>query len=399
MIQNFYIHIPFCRQKCSYCNFSTIQNSDNPTHEKYFFTLKNEIKNYFKINNPHKIKTIYFWWWTPSAIDTKFIWDILDIFKSQFWNLKNIEILLESNPEDLSWEKWLKKLAEFKKIWITKISIWIQSFQEKFFNFFERKNYEAEKIILNAKKFFPNLSIDLIFWIPNQTEKDLIKDLEMIKKLNLKHISYYALDYKKKSKIEKKKDNPDKKFLPLDFKIIKYYYFLILDFLKKENFHQYEFYNFCKNLDNWKKIFWSEKNFNWHNKNFWELENYTWFWISAVWSDWDNIFTNTKNLKKYFDSNWNKKFFQESEKISWFEKNFLELQKIFHLTRWKNISEIEKILEIKNNTNTYNQKIILEKILKSKFIKTNIFQNWKIFVKLNNEWIMLFEDFFEEIFD
>lgn len=406
-MQNFYIHIPFCRQKCSYCNFSTIQNSENNTHENYFRILKKEINNYFSENKNLKIKTIYFWWWTPSWVDEKYIWEILEIFRNQFWNLEKIEVLMESNPEDLSWEKWIEKLENLKKIWISKISIWIQSFQEKFFDFFERKNYRAEKIISNAKKFFPNLSIDLIFWIPNQTKEDLKKDLEMVKKLDLKHISYYALDYKKNSKIQSKKEEW------LDFLTVKNYYYEILDFLEKEWFEQYEFYNFCKN---W--------NYNFHNKNFWELENYVWFWLSAVWSNWEKNFINSKNLKKYLDSNWEKKFFQEEENFSWFEKNFLELQKIFHLTRWKNISEIENILWIKNlnkkipefqkntslkeenKTNILeknprikkqdlnNSEKILQNILNSKHIEKNSLNQ----IKLNKEWIMHFEDFFEEIF-
>ena len=382
MIKNFYIHIPFCRQKCSYCNFSTIQNWNNEIHKKYFEVLKTEIKKYFEDKKNQEIKTIYFWWWTPSAIDADFIWEILKLFPQQ----KNfVEILLESNPEDLS----EKKLQELKKIWITKISIWIQSFQEKFFDFFERKNYEAEKIITRAKNFFPNLSIDLIFWIPNQTEKDLQKDLEIIKKLKLQHISYYALDYKKNSKIEWKKEKW------LDFETVKKFYFQIKNFLEEENFFQYEIYNFCKKSNDWKKFFWEEKNFNWHNKNFWEWEKYYWFWLSAVWSDWENVFVNTKNLKKYLELNWNKNKFQEIEKIVWMEKFFLDLQKIFHLTRWKKIEEIEKILSWEKN---FWDKI-LNKILKSKFIEKKSSSKWEKFLRLNDEWMMEFWEFLEEIFD
>lgn len=398
IINNIYIHIPFCSSRCSYCNFCTYVSKNWKLHEDYIKSLLNEIEIRLAGNiKLWELNSIYFWWWTPSLIESGLIWKIICKFKNFIKN--KTEILIECNPQDIS----ENKLKSWKQVWINRISIWIQTFQECFFWFLGRNvllnkfNKDLEifwqsvssktiKTSLNldtnnnlslknkinlAQKHFSNLSIDMIFWFPWQTLQDVKNDLKIIKELNLNHISWYALDYKKDSKIENKKDYA----LSFD-KIIKYYDFICTE-IEKQWFVQYEIYNWAKYLNEKK---WIEKlNKNIHNYDFWQWKDYTWFWLSAVSCIWKTVTQNTNNLKKYitdFQS------FQEVQNLSEFEQEYFLLQRIFRLTCWIKISKIKEI----TNKQTF------EKIMKSEFIEIDK----RALVSLNQRWKMYFSDFFEE---
>lgn len=405
MPKNIYIHIPFCSSRCSYCNFSVIVSKNENIYEKYVNSLIKELNLWLEKNNDTILNSIYFWGGTPSILEPKLIWKILENFTDFIW--KKTDILLEINPQNIS----EKNLQLWKNYWITKISIWIQTFQEKFFNFIERNIENLEEKIILAKKYFPNLSIDLIFWYPNQDLNDLKKDLKIIENLKVEHISFYALDYKPNSKIEKLK------WEALDFKKIEEFYLFIFKKLEKNWFEHYETYNFAKN---W--------NYSIHNKDFWEWKDYLWFWLSAVWNIWNNIFENTKNLKKYLEffdekeeknnkknENFEEKFllkkeekapflnqkkietlnpkkiskniknnnFQKIEKMPNFDKNYLILQRGFRLISWIKKEKIEKLVDFE----------VFQKIKNSNFIQK---KDWNF--SLKQEKMMFFNDFFEEIF-
>jgi len=417
MIKNIYIHIPFCSSKCSYCNFSTIISKEEKIYEKYVNCLIFEIENYIDKNtfDWNNLKSIYFWWWTPSIIEPELIWKIIKAVETHrnvslsdcnvylpdcnvplsdnFW--KNTEILMECNPQNIS----EKKLKWWKKAWITKISIWIQTFQSKFFNFIERDIENVfEKIVL-AKKYFPNLSVDFIFWYPDQNLEDLKKDLKDIEKLKITHLSFYALDYKPNSKIEKLK------WKALSFEKVCEFYWFVCDELKKQWFEHYETYNFAKKWNIWV-----------HNVDFWNWNDYLWFWLSAVWTVWNEIFENTKNLKKYLSicssnipicnsrisichsrpqselrtgsggnpgKNNSINTFQKIDTLSDFDKKYLLLERWFRLISWIEQKKLKKLVD----------NLTFEKIKNSNFIKI---KDW--FFSLKEKKMMFFNDFFEEIF-
>ena len=120
-----YIHIPFCNNKCRYCRFASIWNIDSNKIDLYVNHLINEIKNYkIDFNN---LKSIYFGWWTPSILSIKHLNRIIKAIETKTNFTKEIEITLEINP---TWFE-LSKLDEYKQNWINRISIWIQTLNEK----------------------------------------------------------------------------------------------------------------------------------------------------------------------------------------------------------------------------------------------------------------------------
>ena len=161
-----YLHIPYCKKRCVYCNFHLVTSQKNKS--SLLDSIKKELKirsSYLKNNS---VKSIYFGGGTPSLLTKK---DLIDIFKIIYNNFKveeTPEITLESNPEDLN----EKKLAFLKELGVNRLSIGVQSFLDADLVFMNRSHNaeEAKNAIINAKKFgFLNISVDLIFGLPNQT--------------------------------------------------------------------------------------------------------------------------------------------------------------------------------------------------------------------------------------
>ena len=172
-IDAIYIHIPFCDKKCEYCDFCTFVRMKKE-YIKYTDYLIKEIRMYPKI----KYDTIYFGGGTPSLLPVEMISEILDELD---WS-ENAEITLELNPTDVTFEK-LKKL---NKIGINRLSIGIQSFQDHVLKFIGRQHNSDDAI--NVYKMareagFCNITVDLMFGIPNQSLEDLQRDLDILREL------------------------------------------------------------------------------------------------------------------------------------------------------------------------------------------------------------------------
>ena len=195
-MSSIYIHIPFCTQACIYCNFhfSTQKNNLSLIIDSIIKEL-NERKNYLE-NTP--LQSIYFGGGTPSIIKSVDIEKILNAI-SQNFNIKSeIEITIESNPEDLS----KSKLNELKNIGINRLSIGVQSFNDRELKMLNRSHnvLEAKSAIINAQEMgFENLSIDLIYGIPNQSLITWEKNLDITFDLLIQHFSAYELTVEKKT--------------------------------------------------------------------------------------------------------------------------------------------------------------------------------------------------------
>ncbi len=193
MCDAIYIHIPFCIQKCRYCDFLSFSCEDitEVEIEKYIKNLVNEIRMYPKQN----YTSIYFGGGTPSFLNSI---QIEAILKELNYNLET-EITLEVNPHSTD----IEKLREFKKIGINRLSIGIQSFNNERLKVLGR-NHNRERAIEIYKEArevgFENISIDVIFATPNQTVGELLLDLDMIEKLKPEHISIYSLIWEEGTK-------------------------------------------------------------------------------------------------------------------------------------------------------------------------------------------------------
>ncbi len=261
-----YIHIPFCDHKCIYCDFYSLVSYENI--ENYLTALKKEIKFYAgKYSSGRNIDTIFFGGGTPSFMKPEYIQEIIETIKHNFNISNEIEITLETNPGTVTKEK----LKEFKSAGINRISIGIQSFDNNELKFLTRIHDKdtAIKTVEDAAIIgFDNISIDLIFSLPNQTLQTWKSNLELAVKLPIKHISAYSLILEKGTILNKMVLDGKIKMATEnhDAKLYKY----TMEYLDKYKFNQYEVSNFAK------------KNFECkHNLYYWEYQDYLSFGTAA----------------------------------------------------------------------------------------------------------------------
>ncbi len=284
-----YIHIPFCKKKCNYCDFISFCNKDDLI-KSYVKALKKEIQQFDFLN--YNVKTIYIGGGTPSYIDKKYIVEILSLLKEKLTNnethWKNIEITIEVNPGTVTKEK----LVDYKMIGINRLSIGLQSTNNKLLKQLGRiHTFEEFLDTYNLVKEigFSNINVDLMIALPNQTIKDIKESLEKIVKLNPNHISVYSLIVEEGTVIKKQLDE-GKINLPTDEEERKMYWY-VKDFLELNGYNHYEISNFSKINEESK-----------HNLNCWNQEEYKGFGIAAH-SYINNVrFCNTSDIKEYISN-------------------------------------------------------------------------------------------------
>ena len=187
-----YVHIPFCKQKCIYCDFLSFGGTVQAKQEQYVSALCKELALYKSIADRYQVKTIFFGGGTPSYIDAEFVWKILDTIRKIFWVTEDAEITLEGNPDSLS----LEKLKVYRKAGINRLSIGLQSAKDDLLVRLGRvHNYQQFlNAYTNARQAgFRNINIDLMSGLPGETEASYLETLERITALQPEHISAYSL--------------------------------------------------------------------------------------------------------------------------------------------------------------------------------------------------------------
>ena len=188
-----YLHIPYCSQKCTYCDFyfKISQNDKLDLLE----CMKKEIESSNNYFNNNTIDSIYFGGGTPSVLNLNEIKNILNCINKNYSVDKNVEITLEANPEDIN----LNLVKEYKKAGINRLSIGVQSFNDKELKFMNRSHNAQEAInsIKIAQNEIKQISIDLIYGLPNQKLSDWESNLISLFKFNIDHFSAYALTIEK----------------------------------------------------------------------------------------------------------------------------------------------------------------------------------------------------------
>ena len=238
-MSNLYIHYPFCKQACHYCNFhfsTTKQGRDD-----MFKLIKNELHLRSKeLIGP--IESVYFGGGSPSLISPKNIYDLIDLIKNKFKIKQNIEVTLEVNPDDIT-EEYLLRL---KNAGINRLSIGIQSFFEKDLIIMNRAHdvNQAHKSLELVGKLFQNFSIDLIYGMPYSSLINWKNNLEIALSYNPPHISAYALTVEEKTVLHHKVK--EKKIDLLDDDDVKQQYDFLVNTLEKNGYINYEFSNFGK---------------------------------------------------------------------------------------------------------------------------------------------------------
>lgn len=299
-----YIHIPFCRRKCHYCNFFSLASLKYKEH--FLDALKEEIflrKNYL---DRKPIESIYLGGGTPSILQIPEIEGILEDLRKYFILEENTEITLEANPDDLD----LAILHEYRNIGINRLSIGVQSFFDDDLQYLNRihSGQGAEESVLQAKGAgFSNISLDLIYGIPTLTAEKWQKNLEKAFSMEVPHISAYSLTVEPKTALDlliRKKKLPG----PAEEQILEHFRTL-LRMMKEQEFEHYEISNFCKNG------FYSR-----HNSMYWNGTPYLGLGPSAHSYDGTSRQWNISNLVHYIDQiNRNEPFF-ESEELTALQK-------------------------------------------------------------------------------
>lgn len=235
-----YIHIPFCKQACHYCDFHF--STSMAKKDAMIAALKQELvlrKDEFKGDT---IATVYFGGGTPSVLTTTEINDLIATVYSNYKVIENPEITLEANPDDLS----QGKIVELSQSGINRLSIGVQSFFEQDLKMMNRAHsaIEAEQSIGEATKFFDNISIDLIYGIPDMTDARWRQNIAKALSFGIPHISSYALTVEPKTAL----DSFIKKGLmkPLDDELAQIHFQTLYDVLTKAGFDCYEVSNFGK---------------------------------------------------------------------------------------------------------------------------------------------------------
>ena len=278
-IDALYLHIPFCEKKCEYCDFCTFINMSRE-YERYTKALIKELKMYPE----YEYDTVYFGGGTPSLLPVEMTAEIMSNIRYK----ENSEITLELNPNDMTAEK----LKELRKTGINRLSIGIQSFQNHVLKFIGRlhSGEDAVRVFRDARKAgFENISIDLMFGIPNQSFEDLKKDLENILLLSPDNISIYSLIWEEGTVFWSKLKKGILSEMDQDLEAEMYEE--IIDFLKKNGYSHYEISNFSK-----------KGRGGIHNLKYWRNKEFIGVGLSAATYFNGKRYSNVRTFNKYYKS-------------------------------------------------------------------------------------------------
>ena len=257
-VKSLYIHIPFCKHICSYCDFCKMYYHEQLASQ-YLSSLEKEIKTYYQNDI---IETLYIGGGTPSSLSKDRLIQLFNSLKI-IKQSDNLEFSFEVNISDIT-EELLLLLKHYQ---VNRISIGIETVNDKFLTFLNRdhtKNDVYDKVML-TKKYFHNINVDFMYGFYGQTLQDVKEDLLFFKSLDVPHISIYSLILEPNTKlfIDKTK--------PLEEEIESEMYFYIIQFLEELGYCHYEFSNFAK------KGYASK-----HNLTYWNNEFYYGFGLGAV---------------------------------------------------------------------------------------------------------------------
>ena len=248
-----YVHIPFCRQKCYYCDFYKTVNTS--LTKKFISALENEIvqrKNYLE---GEPIETIYFGGGTPSVLNEMELTGILDFLHLHFKVSSTAEITFEANPDDLSDEY----LQEIYRAGVRRLSIGIQSFKNEFLQKMNRRhdgNQAIEAVENAAKTGFTDISVDLIYGLPGLARNHWNADLKQVFQLPVQHLSAYHLTYHKGTPFYTWLKKGTLKALNENESICQFQ--TLIQMAKENGFEQYEISNFAK-----------DRKYSKHNSSYW----------------------------------------------------------------------------------------------------------------------------------
>lgn len=306
-----YIHIPFCKSKCYYCDFVSYTNRCGQV-ENYIQEVSKEMEQY-DISG-YNVTTIYIGGGTPSLIDEKYIKRLLEELKTKLTNnhtkFEEIEITIEINPGTIT----KQKLEQYKKSGVNRISIGLQSTNDNLLKEIGRiHNYQAflEAYQLVQETEFENINIDVMIGLPNQTIQDIRKTLAEIQRLQPSHVSVYSLIVEENTKMDQFIATGQLQ-LP-DEELERQMYWYVKNTLELNGYKHYEISNFAKEGKKSK-----------HNTNCWEQKEYIGLGVAAH-SYLNGVRYSNASFTETGDWNFKDKSVQERQSIETQKKEYMLL--------------------------------------------------------------------------
>jgi oxygen-independent coproporphyrinogen III oxidase len=296
-----YIHIPFCKQKCTYCDFH-FSTTFEVYRKEMIATICQEISLRVDELKGESIKSIYFGGGTPSLLTTLELKDILTQIKCLFDIEEGAEITLEANPDDIN----NHQLKIWKDVGINRLSIGIQSFRAEDLSWMNRAHSveEAENAVRLAQEAgFQNITVDLIYGLPNLTIKEWKSHIQRVLDMGIQHLSAYCLTVEEKTVLNKLVK--EKKIIPANEDQQSDQFELLVSMTELAGFEQYEISNFAKN-----------QHYAVHNTNYWTGQVYLGLGPSSHSFNGESRRWNVSNNRKYMESMGKDATWFSTEKLS-----------------------------------------------------------------------------------
>jgi oxygen-independent coproporphyrinogen III oxidase len=279
-----YIHIPFCKKKCYYCDFNSY-SGQNEYIPDYISALKKEMAFYEQEARDYEFSSVFIGGGTPSLLDGTQVWDLMNYLKKIFYLAPDAEISIEGNPGLVDKDK----LEKYYESGINRLSMGLQACQNHLLTSLGRIHL-YEDFLKNLEQArttgFSNINADLMFALPQQKELDWEECLKEMIKLEIPHISTYSLIFEEGTLLYHQLQ--DKKVKPLEEEIELKMYHHAIEFLKQQGYIHYEISNFAKPGYACK-----------HNIGYWKNQNYLGIGAGAH-SYLNNIrFNNFNEIKQY----------------------------------------------------------------------------------------------------
>lgn len=280
-----YIHIPFCKQKCKYCDFNSFFMNDEIKIKSYVEAVAKQIRYYSELSSDFIVSSVYFGGGTPSFIDEKYIEEFLSLIKSEYNFSKDAEVTLEANPGTVDFEK----LRNYRGFGVNRISFGVQTLNDELLKYIGRvhTSCQAEEGGYFAREAgFSNISLDVMFGLPHQSIKDVDDTIRRFIDFKPEHISAYSLKVEdntvfgrmyRENALELPDEGAEREM-----------YYLIKERLSKSGYIQYEISNFSR------PGFESK-----HNTAYWERQDYLGFGVSAASCFHDVRFSNVADFDAY----------------------------------------------------------------------------------------------------
>lgn len=278
-----YLHIPFCKSKCAYCNFFSLVTEKKM--DDYVSALKKEIINRKSYLGDDVVKTIYFGGGTPSLLPVKYVDEILELLHENYNIISNPEVTLEINPDTIDKDKMLA----LKNLGVNRMSVGIQSFNDDDLRYLGRRHDSRHALqVLDDLNCvgFDRITLDLIYGMPTLTEEKWNHNLDIFFSTGISHLSAYALTVEPKTILGQKIEKEELQEVSEEETIR--HYNILVERTKENGFEHYEISNFAK-----------EGCRSQHNSIYWQDVKYLGLGPSAHSYDGNSRQWNVSNLTKY----------------------------------------------------------------------------------------------------